>query len=247
MKKDGFTLIELLVVISIIAILAAMVFPAVNKARGKAQVATCISNVRQCLTAHLVYASQYDSNIFIYGSKSNNSASGDDRWNVRFIQEGFIKNNSKAFFCPTAGETPYGKNDNRRHYNAYGMIRGGNAQKEHEVNGYGKLYLVRLSRIKSPASTALMADSGSKNQKWNGTAIYRQNCIIDAYSFQPALFKAWHGLKGNVGYYDGHVKSMTPQEYCDQMRKNPNYNKTLSGRKIGAYDNEDKLVESSKI
>jgi prepilin-type N-terminal cleavage/methylation domain-containing protein len=58
--RQGFTLIELLVVISIIAILAGMLLPAINMVRRSAQEASCGNNLKGLVTSMIAYAQDYD-------------------------------------------------------------------------------------------------------------------------------------------------------------------------------------------
>ena len=59
-RQSGFTLIELLVVIAIIAILASILFPVFSRARAKARQTACTSNVKQLLTAIMMYTQDFD-------------------------------------------------------------------------------------------------------------------------------------------------------------------------------------------
>ena len=127
MKKQSFTLIELLVVIAIIAILAALLLPALQQARARGGHSSCQNNYREIGKAFHLYlddnenwlpgpASAYPTSSISYAN--NNFVRALDFFYIRSIRgakadtgnANITPENTKIWYCPTGGE---------RLYNAY--------------------------------------------------------------------------------------------------------------------------------
>ncbi len=196
-KKSGFTLIELLVSMVIIALLAALLLPALSSARGKALTLNCQSNVHQlALTTFLYCQDNNDSLPFAWYDDSDPSQNNFFALFCPLLLhadfDGYSDFGSKVFTCPKRSmEQLNGPNPMRISYgmNAFNSVQFPDPQTK------------RLGQVQgSAATTLLVAD----------IAAGHNHPPIDTFEGYQVGYK--HDKRAVMIFFDGHAGKISQQE-----------------------------------
>jgi prepilin-type N-terminal cleavage/methylation domain-containing protein/prepilin-type processing-associated H-X9-DG protein len=194
--KCAFTLIELLVVIAIIAILAAMLLPALSRAKATAQAIACRNNLKQWGLATHLYATEHEDFLPTDGSASGSSTTA-----------GWYVDLPKQLGLPTYAEMAWRTNANIEPGNSV-WICPANPRRSNgnnlfhyclndHVNGSGSGNQVKMTAIRQPTATVWLFDNGGL------APVAQENNVHTNLHNQGAQFV----------FLDGHVQRFRNQAY----------------------------------
>jgi len=207
-KSRGFTLIELLVVIAIIAILMAILMPALSRVKEQGKRATCLSNLKQLSLAWLMYADENDGRLVngAIGYSDQNTGWGQHKGEIAWVdrlaagedaQKQSIKDGAlwpfvkdvKIYKCPTG---------RRGEWLTYAIMFSMNAVNHTWTQGERGAHVKNLSEITNPAPPFRLVFIDEGYMTPDAYAVYyRQETWFDSPPVR-------HGDGATVSFADGH-------------------------------------------
>ena len=213
-NKSGFTLIELLVVIAIIAILAALLLPALAKSKELATGARCQGNQKQLSLGWIMYADDHEG-IMVGGNNHGGkfdwsmppmSSSSNPLEYIKGVKDGIragklfsYVNNAECYHCPGDGRVRRESVSKGLAFDSYSIA--GALNGEHTA-----IAIQKYSQIKRPSSKYVFVERADF-RGWNvGSFLIdpspRNNNWIDVIAI-------WHNTKSTLGFSDGHAETHT--------------------------------------
>ena len=212
-----FTLIELLVVISIIAILMALLLPALTRAREQAAASNCQGNLRQVMMAQAQYSMAFNDMLIVQTAEKTYSTP----WTTMFLRLKYL--NVKVLNCPKIGNPITEEirnsslNSSAQFYYSYGFHNQWNlsgaafaalAGKFLHVDGSSIFFLA--NRMKRPSVTFLGTDTVTADAgAWRGYGRY----MWGSNTSSGGRIHLRHLAQSSAAAADGHVRWLSLGEW----------------------------------
>jgi prepilin-type N-terminal cleavage/methylation domain-containing protein/prepilin-type processing-associated H-X9-DG protein len=207
-RARAFTLIEILVVISIIAIIATILFPVFARARENARRASCMSNLKQLTLGCMMYVQDYDDRLYSYLAPNNTNV-----WDMAYAPY-LADITSNLFYCPSSnnrfkGKRPSHLNNNSTSYDVYYSDYGFAMMwtTANAASPWTRAVTDRLNKssplgvLPNPAMTGMLGEVMSDASLGRGQTNFGAKNLYARY-----LQKSRHLEGSNFAYADGHVK-----------------------------------------
>lgn len=222
MKRRAFTLIELLVVISIIAVLAAILFPVFARARENARRTSCLNNLKQIGLGMMMYAQDYDETYPPYQRTSSEAPPfpfwQTNRWEWAHMIFPYTKN-TQVYRCPNGNDTSnyfgnYGVN--------YHLLHGTPVKLSTVITSSNTYMIMDSGRGYITAGRAYSAPDGAFYLPGAGTVAPGLVDLITTgssgwYQSDYMTGRHFHGI--NIAYADGHVKWLKSSNVWSEGQK----------------------------